>query len=359
MRKTAMAITFGCIISLLTVICHAESVFYGQVTAEDEKLILAPYSGRLEEVYIRQGNRVAVGDVIATMGTGKVFAQVDGVASGVFAYEGDNAESVMERYGAILYIEPDNRFSLDCSTAKAYSNSENKYVHIGETVYLSCTRDGSHQGRGIITGIDDEDTQKYTVEIFEGKFYMNETVGVFRQSDYASMSRIGIGTVIRTQPVAVKAEGSILRMHIENGDKITRGQLLFETVESTFNELKPTDAEIVSDVDGVIVSVDGKEGKKLEKGDTIATIYPTNAMQIQMLIPEASLTEIVVGNKVTIEFGWDSDHTRQYEGVISSISYINQAKEDTNSSISNYYVYVDFEPDESVRLGMTAIIYIQ
>lgn len=359
MRKMVTVLIIGFAMSFASLTCRAESIFSGQVMAGDEELILAPYSGRISEMHISEGNRIAAGDIIATMDTDKVFAQVDGTASGVFAYEGDNAESAVERYGAVLYIEPDNKFSLDSSTAKAYGNSENKYVHIGEVVYLSCTRDGSHRGRGIVTGIDDEDEKKYTVEIFEGEFYMNETVGIFRQPDYASLSKIGIGTVIRTQPIAIKAEGSILRMHVENGDKIARGQLLFETVASTFNELKPSSSEIVSNVEGIVASVAGKKGEMFEKGEPIATIYPMDSLQIQMLVPEASLSEIMVGDNVLVEFNWNSDRTRKYEGVISSISYISQSQEQATSFSTNYFAYVDFEPDQSIRLGMTAVVYIQ
>lgn len=116
---------------------------------------------------------------------------MDGTVSGIFASEGDDAESVAERYGAVLFIEPTNRFTLDCSNEKGYSYSENRYIHIGETVYLSCTTDGSHSGVGVVTGVDEKDEKKFSVEVTEGLFYMNESVGVFRNPQYTSMSRIG------------------------------------------------------------------------------------------------------------------------------------------------------------------------
>ena len=132
------------------------------------------------------------------LATTKSYAMPDGTISGVFAREGDSAEGIKERYGALVYIAPINRFTLACSTDKAYNSSENRYIHIGETVYLSCTKDGSHQGRGIVTSLDEEDEQKYTVEVTGGEFYMGETVNVYRDSEYARAALIGRGTVGRT-----------------------------------------------------------------------------------------------------------------------------------------------------------------
>ena len=157
---------------LLALPGHAlgESVFAGEVTASDIHVIAAPYGGLVEQVSVRAGDSVNIGDPIAVVETTKSYAQTDGTISGVFASEGDSAEGIKERYGALVYIEPINRYTLACSTDKAYNSSENRYIHIGETVYLSCTKDGSHQGRGIVTSIDAEDEQKYTVGVTGGEF---------------------------------------------------------------------------------------------------------------------------------------------------------------------------------------------
>ena len=196
----------------------AENIFAGKVAASNTSVISAPYGGRVDNIYVHVGDYVGEDSLIATLGTDEVYALVDGTVSGIFASEGDDAESVAERYGAVLFIEPTNRFTLDCSNEKGYSYSENRYIHIGETVYLSCTTDGSHSGVGVVTGVDEKDEKKFSVEVTEGLFYMNESVGVFRNPQYTSMSRIGRGTVVRTAAVAAKAKGTtggkLLKRHI-------------------------------------------------------------------------------------------------------------------------------------------------
>ena len=172
MKKTA---SLGALLLALALplAAQAETVFAGEVTAETAQVIAAPYGGLVEDVRVRVGDSVKIGDPIATVETAKTYASTDGTVSGVFAHEGDSADGVKTQYGALVYIEPINRFTLACSTEKGYNSSENRYIHIGETVFLKCTKDGSHQGRGVVTGLDEKDDGKFTVEVTGGEFYGN------------------------------------------------------------------------------------------------------------------------------------------------------------------------------------------
>ena len=183
MKKTA---SLGALLLalVLPLAAQAETVFAGEVTAETAQVIAAPYGGLVEDVRVRVGDSVKIGDPIATVETAKTYASTDGTVSGVFAHEGDSADGVKTQYGALVYIEPINRFTLACSTEKGYNSSENRYIHIGETVFLKCTKDGSHQGRGVVTGLDEKDDSKFTVEVTGGEFYMGETVDIYRSGDY-------------------------------------------------------------------------------------------------------------------------------------------------------------------------------
>ena len=359
MKKTA---SLGALLLALALplAAQAETVFAGEVTAETAQVIAAPYGGLVEDVRVRVGDSVKIGDPIATVETSKTYASTDGTVSGVFAREGDSADGVKTQYGALVYIEPINRYTLECSTEKGYNSSENRYIHIGESVFLKCTKDGSHQGRGVVTGLDEKEDNKFTVDVTGGEFYMGETVDIYRSEDYASASRIGRGTVGRTKTVAVNAEGSVLKMHVKAGDTVERGELLFETVAGTLDGLYAPDKQVVSDTAGVIATVDAGNGTSVEKDAKIATIYPNDAMQIKMVISEADLMDVTVGGKAEIEFNWDADSGRRFEGTISSISYLSEKQSDGAASQSAQYVaYVDFTPDETVRIGMTVIVYVE
>ena len=130
-------------------------------------------------------------------------------------------------------------------------------------------------------------------------------------------------------------------------------------MKGTLDGLYAPDKQVVSDAAGVIATVDAGNGTTVEKDAKIATIYPNDAMQIKMVISEADLMDVTVGGKAEIEFNWDADSGRRFEGTISSISYLSEKKDETTSQSAQYVAYVDFTPDETVRIGMTVIVYVE
>ena len=352
-RVTALALILALTLGLC--VCaqaEIELSYEGVVVAGETVPVTAAFGGRLSNMKLRKGDLVTKGDVIAEIATTLNYAPLEGTVTGIYAEEGDDAEAIATRYGAVLYIEPTNRYTIKATTEKAYNKSENKYIHLGEKVFLSCTADGTHQGTGMVAGLTDEG---YTVEVTGGEFYMGETVGIYRQPNFAAESRIGRGAVGRTSPVAVKGAGSVLRLHVENGDFVERGELLFETVDGLLDGLYAPDGRVTAPATGVIASVDTASGESVTKGATVVKIYPTASMQIELSIPEEDLFDLFEGEGVDIEFYWDNDESMNYEGVITSISHLSE--ESTDAKTSTYKAYVTFQPDERVRLGMSVIVY--
>lgn len=348
---------------LLNCAAYAEISFEGKVVASETKPVLAPFGGMVDEVALRAGDLVEIGDDVATIATTKVYAAADGTVSGVFAREGDDAAGIGERYGALVYIEPTNRYVVSASTEKAYNSSATKYVHIGEKVYLSCTKDGSHTGTAVITAVSDVDESgntPYKLEVTGGSFYMGETVGIFRSEDHSAQTRIGRGTIQQNAAIAVKGTGSVLKMHVQAGDSVERGELLLETVEGTLDGLYAMDNTIVSGAAGVVATVDAVPGSAVEKGAKLISIYPEGSFQIEMMVSELDLREIKEGDSVEFEFDWDTEEMQRMHGIIESISHVNVAAKDGTaaSGDAEYSVYINFEPTEDVRLGMSVIVYL-
>lgn len=356
---TALLIT----ILLSSCTAYAEISFNGEVIASETVPILAPFGGMIDKTTLRVGDLVGIGDEVASITTTKVYATVEGTVSGVFALEGDDATAICERYGGVVYIEPINRYIVSASTEKAYNSGSTKYIHIGEKVNLSCTKDGSHTGTAIVTSIsktDESGNTSYMLEVVGGSFYIGEVVGIFRSEDYNAKTRIGRGTIQQNTAIAAKGTGSILRMHVKEGDNVERGELLFETVEGTLDGLYAIDNTIVSHVAGVVASVDIASGSTVGKGEKLITVYPSGSFQIEILISEMDLKELKEGDFVDIEFGWDMEGNKRLKGIINSISYINSDPGNSAYGTSNaeYSAYIDFDASDDVRLGMSAIIYL-
>lgn len=343
----------------------AELALDGSVVSGGAQSVRAPFGGVVEDVRLRPGDLISVGDPVASIVTTKVYAPQDGVVGSVCALEGDSAEGVIKRYGAVLYIEPTNRYVVQASTEKAYNSSSTKYVHIGEKLFLSCTQDGSHRGTARVTKLEPADEAgitKYTLEVTGGDFYIGETVGAFRSADYASASRVGRGTVAQAEAIAVEGAGSVLKMHVQQGDSVERGQLLFETVEGTLDGLYAGDSAIPSSLSGVVATVDVQNGAAVTKDANLITVYPFESLQIEAQVNVLDLGAIHEGDEVEIEFDVDPDSLMRYPGRVESISYLATGGADSKSAGEGnqkyYSAYISFAADAHVRLGMPAIVYL-
>lgn len=351
--KRAFVLFLTVVILLGTLPASAQLIFDGKVSSDKTVGVLSPFGGIVEDVHVSAGGRLEQGDPVATMRTTSVYAPIDGTVSGVFGNEGDSTDSVVERYGAVMYVAPINKYTINASTEKAYNLSENKFIHIGENVYLRCTTDGAHRGTGTVVNAAEDGT--YKIEATGGEFSMGETVGVFRKSNYTATSRIGRGKVAAAGAVAVKGTGSILKLHVKNGDRVERGQLLFETVTGALDGLYAPGREILSEVSGIVSSVDAQPGTTVEKGAKIITVNPDSALRVEIPVSETDLGFVGVGTKVSMVFGWDPEQETRADGEITYISYINSAE----SGEPTYTAYISFVPDERVRLGMMAVVYTQ
>ena len=216
-------------------------------------------------------------------------------------------------------------------------------------MYIACTAASDHAAVGVVTAASGN---TYTVETVSGTLMMEETVNIYRTADYAAKSRIGRGTVGRTQEISVGGSGSILKLHVKDGDQVERGQLLFETVTGALDGLFATDNEILSDVAGVIATVNTSASANVNKGDTLLTVYTMDTLQIEISVNEYDLTSIAEGDEVEITFNYDPDQPTQMLGKVSMISHLSTSQD----SEASYLAYVDFVPNENVRIGMTAVV---
>ena len=354
-KMIAMLTALALVLSLgVTALAESDFSYEGIVVAGDTVPIAAPFGGRLDGVTARAGSWVAQGDAVGSIKTTLNYAPIEGTVTGLYAEEGDATEEITERYGAVLYIEPTRKYTLEATSEKAFNSSDNYFIHLGERVYLNCISDGSHTGTGFVSALTDSG---YTIEVTGGEFYLNEKVYVYREESKKKISRIGLGTVKRSKPVAVKGSGSVLKLHVANGDFVERGELLFETVEGVLDGRYAPDNRILSPVTGVLSEVSKATGDTVAKGDTLMKVIPDSSFQVQFEVPEADLFHLQEGQPVKMELYWDNAASEKtYSGEIIAISHVNvEQKEESDRKV--YLAYASFKPDERIRLGMTMLIY--
>ena len=352
------ALSLGLCAALLLAPCAmADTItFTGAIEAGETVQVFAPIGGTVESVNAEAGQKVNAGDALVTLSTTKVYAQEAGTVTAVFGQPGDSAETVAQTWGAVISIEGESVYNISASTDNAYNSTATKFVHVGESVYLSCYSDGSHTGTGVVTALEGTD---FTVRVLSGEFLIGETVNVFRGDSATAAQRIGRGTLNRTAPTAVTGTGSIAAIAVKPGDTVQRGDLLFETLDGSFDGLYMSGNVITAGVGGILSAVNAQQGGNVQKGEAVAAIYPEGAMRVVAQIEEANLACINVGDPVSIELLWNQDEEVEYSGTVARISAIaNEASGGANgeSDATTYDVTIDFTPDAGTRYGMTAVV---
>ncbi|MBR7146125.1 MAG: MlrC C-terminal domain-containing protein [Oscillospiraceae bacterium] len=235
----------------------------GKIQPAKTLSIRAPYSGMADDVEWAAGDEVLAGDALAVLSTTKVYADFDGTVTGIFAQAGDSAASVAERYGALMYVEREALYTAQCTTSGAASDNENKIVHAGETVYIRSTADSKREGVARVTGVSGN---SYTLEVvLEDDLKLNDSIKVYRDDDFDADSCIGMGKLSRIDPVAVTAEGSVLAVHVQPGQKVARGEVLLEIVPDVLEGMKGGDGSVYAPQDGVLLSVLIQGGEQVAK----------------------------------------------------------------------------------------------
>ena len=217
---------------------------------------------------------------------------------------------------------------------------------MGERVFIRSNSNNSRIGEAIVTSVEGKN---YTLEVtmFED-IRINEEINVYRDNRYYSSSRIGEGTVRRVDPIGVTAEGYVRAVHVQDGQKVKRGDLLFEIVPDALDGLRGSDGSVTMPVDGVVLSVQAQSGEEIAKDQPMATYCEKQDMQLVCPADEEDLAAIQVGMEVPVTLDAYRDETMT--GTVVSIA---GASAEGGSSAS-FDVTIQLPENEHVRIGMNA-----
>jgi membrane fusion protein, multidrug efflux system len=104
---------------------------------------------------------------------------------------------------------------------------------------------------------------------------------------------------------------------------------------------------LLADRAGVVAQINAEPGQVVSAGQMIAQIVDYSNIEVLLAVPESRMSNIKVGNKVTIKL-W-ADIAKTYQGEIREVSPA--ASSDTRAFAVRVSV---MKPDDEIRLGMTA-----
>lgn len=279
-------------------------VYAGTTVAAETVAVAAESGGTVEEAYVRAGETVEAGAALAGLRTAKVYAAGDGTVARILVQEGEKVD------GAVLEINPTSRYTIYCTVDSAYQSAASTRVRVGETLYIRCTANGTHRGTGMITQIDGEE---YRVEATGGEFYVGETVNLYRDAEFASAQRVGVGTVVNSDPLSCESQGYIVRLHVKEGEFVERGELLYECAEGK-------ETELTAPVDGIVTEA-AEAGASLQPGDAAFRIAPLDAMRVEIDVGETAAAGIESGDEVELIFADDPGEEVEI-GEVESVSRV-------------------------------------
>ncbi|MBQ8161387.1 MAG: HlyD family efflux transporter periplasmic adaptor subunit [Clostridia bacterium] len=325
----------------------------GEIVPSRTAEVYAPIGGVVEEVLAEEGQAAGTETPLYRLRTEKVYAPESGTVTGIFAQPGDLASNVEQRYGALLYLEEDWLYTVSASTDTAANSTEMKLIHVGEIVYLVCRTNAARNGEGVVTAVSGTG---YTVEVSEGNFMPGDSVAIYRDEQRTTAQKIGQGTVSRRSPTAITGSGSLAVLRVKDGDHVSKGDVLLETLDGAFDGFYMSGSEITSGTDGVIAALRLSQGASVQKGSVVAQLYPSGAMRVEASLPEDDYRRLATGQEVTVALSSDEDVT--FPGIVTMISLTPTG----DAGDTAYRVLVDFAEGQDLSVlsyGMSVLVMEQ
>ena len=211
-------------------------------------------------------------------------------------------------------------------------------------IVIRSTANNDRRGEATVIAVDGS---RYPLEVTqEEDLRLNEQVKVYRDEGFRGADCIGTGRVHRIEPEAVTAEGYVRSVHVQDGQTVRRGDLLFETVPDALADMQGFDGCVRMPADGVLLSIDCQSGQETAKDATLATYCERGDMQLVCAVDEEDLARIAPGQQVTVTL--DALRDAPVKGTVVSIACA------SGEDGSSFDVIIALEDNENVRVGMNA-----
>lgn len=345
----ALLLAFGlCLTSIPAALAaQSEITANGVVRSNDITQLTAPFSGVLLPFDWETGDVLSASDTLFRLQTDKIYAPVDGTVRAVFAGPGERAEDVLNEYGMLLSIQKDSDILIDASTAGAYNDEDNRRVHAGEVVYFEQSNDRDNEGSGRIVSVQGKD---YKVELAKGDFEDGNSVKIYREDTMSTKSCIGSGTVGYAEDVAVSGVGYVLSCAVQEGQKVKRGDVLFEVVAQDADSSLRS-AAVNAGADGTL-ELFASSGAQVYKGQLLAKVHGLKELCVVASVDEMDLGCVQVGGSVTVVF--DRYPEEVVVGTVRELGALGVTKQNA----AYYDVTIDFFTTLETLPGMNATVYL-
>jgi multidrug efflux pump subunit AcrA (membrane-fusion protein) len=273
----------------------------GTAQAVDTVDVFAPVGGQLQAFDVKAGDVAEAGTTLFTVRPVQVLAPQSGVVRLLKAQAGDQASGVILQYGALCSIDREDVYWVQATVAAAYNKPKNRAITLGETlrVYNGDSGDPVDTLGTVIAA----DGKGYVVEIPADVFELEDKVFLYRGEgdDYNAKDKVGEGHAERAKTVPVMAEGVIAKVHVSEGQQVSRGDVLFTVDDASAAYTEPAECTASSEQGGLVSALYVQDGQQVRKDQLLATIKPLEALEFVVDVDELDIPSVSVGQAMQVK----------------------------------------------------------
>ncbi len=382
--------------------------YTGTIAAVDSQSVMSAVSGvKVTEVLVEEGDTVQEGDVIARLDTSKIDEQISEKEATMSASATSSALSIQSAQAKYDNLKQNLEDGLDKSTQSALSQIDSamqSLVSAQESYNDEVNLNNSQLSQTILSAIQqmenaynnvqsaalrtqqsvDSKSHSQKLASDAGKTYDSfnddQTIAsnelseeqaresyeqaktnyeqakiseenqltklydavITAQNNYLNAIDSYNATVRSTQQTLEEYQTSIKQAQAQADN--TTSQLQLDDLKSSLS-----DYEITAPMGGTITSLNIKVGDitAVSATSTLATITSYDTMKVTLSVSEYDVSNFAKGDTVTVTV---DAINKDFEGTVSSVSAVGSS----SNGIAYFSVEVQFKPDSSVMVGMTA-----
>ena len=373
----------------------------GTTSAKSQPNLLAEAEGTLTDLRVSVGDEVKKGDILAVMTNEdiddtitdlefalwdldatitdtragskvtKIEAPIAGRVMAIYGRAGDDALAVFRREGALAIINTDERMRVELTAKEGQLGLtlDEKVTVISDYFYaegtvVELTRHGT---QAIITIMEE---QLPVNKDFDGDGRADMILGMLCEVRNSDGDTVGEGELACNKPMAVSAfGGTISYVDAILGEEVGRGERMFRLQDSPLTltvenlrlqretaakELKNAIEQrenliVVAPCDGVMASIDVKEGDEITSGTLLGSILEGEDMNLTIAVDELDVVEVEIGQPVAITI--DALSSLKLDGEVYKIAPVGSS----SGGVTTYSVELTFDAEGTgVRSGMNA-----
>ena len=335
---------------------EGETVPKGQVMAVLDRLSIEEAMDGLQEEIAALDRQIGQR---ARTETEEIKADLSGRIKNLYVREGDSVQEVMLSQGALAEISADGKMALQIRTEEPLA--------LGEKVEVRGTKEESWKGT-----VEEKKGKVYEITIKDTQGESGENAAVWKEEG----ELLGSGVLSVHQPVSVVGHsGRIKEIYVKNGETVRQGERLFllEREEKDWESLEPKrwereeqlqellrlakDGTLTAPCELTVSRISFREEEEEEEGTpgrwTVFRTRMPGQMQAVIEIPEQDILSVRQGQSVQVEL--EAAPSANLEGTVDQIG----SKTEEDGENGGYPVTVLVEAKEEELEGLLEGMRVQ